>query len=144
MGGPWRKSAILSCRSVEPAVAGPVNAAGDKNRRRRKRRLRIAKRQDRTDQWITITGSLVCVSTFCVSLPSSTAVIPRRPCEAITIASHLFLFAAAMIASHGAAAIANVVVQSTFAALALEATSLRILSASCSASFAYSFFDTGS
>ena len=54
----------------------------------------------------TITGSLLCVSTFCVSLPSSTAEMPRRPCEAITIASHLCFFAAARIASQGAAAIA--------------------------------------
>ena len=31
----------------------------------------------------TSTGMLECVSTFCVSLPSSSADTPRRPCEAI-------------------------------------------------------------
>ena len=38
-------------------------------------------------QRTTSTGSVLCVSTFCVSLPSSSALTPRRPCEAITMRS---------------------------------------------------------
>ncbi len=54
---------------------------------------------------ITITGSFVCVNTFCVSLPSNSAETPRRPWDAMTIASHLLLFAATRIARQGTAAI---------------------------------------
>lgn len=60
----------------------------------------------RERQRTTMTGTLLCVSTFCVSLPSSNADTPRRPCEAITIASTFAFLAAARIASQGEAAIA--------------------------------------
>ena len=49
----------------------------------------------------TSTGMLEWVNTFCVSLPSTTADTPRRPCDAITIKSHRLSFAAWTMASHG-------------------------------------------
>ena len=49
-------------------------------------------------QRYTSTGIFECVSTLTVSLPRTTAEIPRRPCEAITIKSHLLAEAASMIA----------------------------------------------
>src|SRR5512137_279891 len=52
------------------------------------------------DQRTTSTGSLLWVNTFCVSLPSSSADTPRRPCDAMTIASHFCFLAALRIASH--------------------------------------------
>ena len=67
--------------------------------------IACAYRRSAAGQRTTITGSFECVRTFCVSLPSSSAVTPRRPCDAITIASHFAFFAAARIASHGALAI---------------------------------------
>ena len=45
------------------------------------------------NQRYTRTGTFECVSTLLVSLPSSTPVMPRRPCEAIMIRSHLRFFA---------------------------------------------------
>ena len=40
------------------------------------------------DQGLTIsTGTLACVSTFCATLPNTSASIPLRPCEPITIRS---------------------------------------------------------
>jgi len=50
-------------------------------------------------QRYTSTGIFECVSTLTVSLPRTTAEMPRRPCEAITIKSHLLAEAASMIAS---------------------------------------------
>ena len=46
----------------------------------------------------TSTGIVVCVRTFCVSLPSSMACIPRRPCEAIMIKSQPRATAVSMMA----------------------------------------------
>ncbi len=48
-------------------------------------------------QRYTSTGIFECVSTLTVSLPSTTAETPRRPCEAITIKSHPRAKAASMI-----------------------------------------------
>src|SRR5439155_19232744 len=96
------------------------------------------------DQRTTITGSFECVSTFCVSLPSNNAETPRRPCDAMTIASHLAFFAAPRIASHGAFAIVCNVSHSTPPASALSWTDVRIFSASFVASASYCFFETGS
>ena len=48
-------------------------------------------------QRYTSTGIFECVSTLTVSLPRTTAETPRRPCEAITIKSHLLAEAASMI-----------------------------------------------
>ena len=50
-------------------------------------------------QRYTSTGIFECVSTLTVSLPRTTAETPRRPCDAITIKSHLLAEAASMIAS---------------------------------------------
>ena len=50
---------------------------------------------------ITRVGMDVCVSTFVVTLPSTTAAIPLLPCEAITIRAQPFSFAVATIASYG-------------------------------------------
>ena len=50
-------------------------------------------------QRYTTTGSLECVSTFCVTLPMISAEILRRPCEAMKITSHFCFFAALMIPS---------------------------------------------
>src|SRR6185369_8302494 len=47
----------------------------------------------------TSTGMLLWVRTCCVSLPSRMRLKPLRPCEAITIRSHLLFFAVDMIAS---------------------------------------------
>ena len=47
----------------------------------------------------TSTGTLLCVSTFCVSLPISSACRPRRPCDAIMIKSQPLLSQALRIAS---------------------------------------------
>lgn len=47
------------------------------------------------------TGMALCVSTLTVSLPSTTAEIPRRPCEAMTIKSHDFRAAVSMMARYG-------------------------------------------
>ncbi len=44
-------------------------------------------------------GTLLWVSTCCVSLPSRMRLRPRRPCEAITTRSHLFFFTLARIDS---------------------------------------------
>ncbi len=41
---------------------------------------------------------VLCISTLRVSLPSTTAAVPRRPCEAITMRSHPCRLAVAMIA----------------------------------------------
>jgi len=46
----------------------------------------------------TMTGMALCVSTLRVSLPSKIADIPRRPCEAIWIASHPRFCAVSIIA----------------------------------------------
>lgn len=46
----------------------------------------------------TSTGTVLCVSTLTVSLPSTIAEIPRRPCEAMTIRSHDFRAAVSMMA----------------------------------------------
>jgi len=46
----------------------------------------------------TSTGMVLCVSTLTVSLPSTIAEIPRRPCEAMTIRSHDFRAAVSMMA----------------------------------------------
>lgn len=46
----------------------------------------------------TNTGMVVCASTFTVSLPSTMAEIPRRPCEAMAIRSHPLDVAVSMIA----------------------------------------------
>jgi len=40
-------------------------------------------------QWQTRTGIFVCVSTFLVTLPSTIAAIPLRPCETDEIAAAL-------------------------------------------------------
>src|SRR5947208_7728859 len=45
-------------------------------------------------QRYTSTGIFECVRTLTVSLPRTTAATPRRPCEAITIKSHLLASAA--------------------------------------------------
>jgi hypothetical protein len=50
------------------------------------------------DQWQTRTGIEVCVRTFVVTPPSTTAAIPLLPCEVITIRSQPFSFAVATIA----------------------------------------------
>ena len=55
----------------------------------------------RAGQRTTSTGSFECVSTFWVSLPSTSAATPRRPCEAMTMRSHFFERAAPMMAFHG-------------------------------------------
>ena len=55
-------------------------------------------------QRTTSTGSVLCVSTFCVSLPSSSALTPRRPCEAITMRSQPCALAWSRIASQGCSA----------------------------------------
>ena len=47
----------------------------------------------------TSTGMCECVSTCCVSLPSSKRLMPLRPCEAITIKSAFCFLAVAMMAS---------------------------------------------
>lgn len=47
----------------------------------------------------TSTGIFECVSTFRVSLPTSRALIPRRPCDAMKIRSQPFSSAALMINS---------------------------------------------
>ena len=49
----------------------------------------------------TTTGIRLWVSTLTVSLPSTIAETPRRPCEAMTTASHPNFFAVLMIASCG-------------------------------------------
>ena len=54
-----------------------------------------------TDYRQTSTGILLCVSTLVVSLPSTSADIPLRPCDAMKIRSHPFCFAVSMIASYG-------------------------------------------
>ena len=41
----------------------------------------------------TSTGTSQCTSTRVVSLPSNSALTPRRPCEAITIRSHACVLA---------------------------------------------------
>ena len=46
----------------------------------------------------TTTGTALWVSTLTVSLPSTIAETPRRPCEAITMASHPSFFAVSIIA----------------------------------------------
>ena len=45
----------------------------------------------------TRTGIPECVSTFTVSLPSTIAATPRRPCEAIMIRSQPCVWAVSMI-----------------------------------------------
>ena len=67
----------LARRRTADRRAGGQPAAGPLN----------AQRGPRRDQRTTSTGIFVCVSTFWVSLPSSSAETPRRPCEAITIRS---------------------------------------------------------
>jgi hypothetical protein len=52
-------------------------------------------------QRTTSTGTVVCESTSCVSLPSSRAARPERPCEPMTSRSQPFARAWATIASHG-------------------------------------------
>ena len=49
----------------------------------------------------TMTGIDECVKTFCVSLPSNTALRPRRPCEAMKITSQPRVFAVSIMASNG-------------------------------------------
>lgn len=49
----------------------------------------------------TRTGMVLCVSTLTVSLPSTIAEIPRRPCEAMTIRSHNLRAAVSMMARYG-------------------------------------------
>jgi hypothetical protein len=52
-----------------------------------------------TPNQITRVGIDVCVSTFVVTLPSTTAPIPLRPCEAITMRSQSLSLAVATIAA---------------------------------------------
>src|SRR6266699_2362231 len=66
----------------------------------------------------TMTGISVCVSAFCVSLPSSSALRPLRPCEAVKITSNWHRFAVSMMASNGENDRATVVSTSTLAAFA--------------------------
>ena len=62
---------------------------------RHRERLRAAVGAQR----YTITGIVECDNTFCVTLPMISRERPRRPCEAMKIASHLRFFAAAMMPS---------------------------------------------
>jgi hypothetical protein len=52
----------------------------------------------RRTQWQTSIGIPHCVRTLTVSLPRTSADIPFRPCEAITIRSQFRSFAASMMA----------------------------------------------
>ena len=61
-------------------------------------KARLCDRSAGRDQWITSTGMAVWVSTLLVTLPSSTAVMPLLPCEAMTMASQPFSSAVLMIA----------------------------------------------
>jgi hypothetical protein len=45
----------------------------------------------------TSTGMALCVNTLTVSLPSTTAEIPRRPCEAMTTRSQPFCVAVSIM-----------------------------------------------
>src|SRR6218665_2077636 len=64
-----------------------------------KRVRRPARTALRSPQRSTSTGICECVSTCWVSLPSSRRLRPLRPCDAITIRSHLCFLAAAITAS---------------------------------------------
>jgi len=64
----------------------------------RRRGAERATKDPKTPQRYTSTGIFECVSTLTVSLPRTTAEIPRRPCEAIMIKSHVLAEAASMIA----------------------------------------------
>src|SRR6516162_7920743 len=78
-------------------------------------------RQART----TTTGMLLWVSTLTVSLPSTTAETPRRPWEAITIASHPLFLAVSIIVSYGCSCSTCTTSQGTPAAVAASFAALR-------------------
>src|SRR6516165_381540 len=80
-------------------------------------------------QRYTSTGIVLWVSTLTVSLPSTMAETPRRPCEAMTIASHPCFFAVSIIAWYGCSCSTWTVSQVTGAAAAASFTALRYFAA---------------
>src|SRR6516225_4146899 len=78
----------------------------------------------------TITGTVLWVSTFTVSLPSTIAETPRRPCEAITIASHPLALAVSMIATYGCSCSTCTTLQGTPAFVAASFATSRYLAVS--------------
>src|SRR6516162_4705556 len=91
-------------------------------------------RQART----TTTGMLLWVSTLTVSLPSTTAETPRRPWEAITIASHPLFLAVSIIVSYGCSCSTCTTSQGTPAAVAASFAALRYFAARAEIRFLYS------
>src|SRR5262249_39361016 len=86
----------------------------------------------------TTTGILLWVSTLTVSLPSTTAETPRRPWEAITIASHPLFRAVSIIASWGCACSTCTTSQGTPAAAAASVATLRYFAVRAATRFLYS------
>src|SRR6516225_8973678 len=86
----------------------------------------------------TTTGVLLWVSTSTVSLPSTIAETPRRPWEAITIASHPFFLAVSIIASYGCSCSTCTTSQGTLAAVAASFAAWRYFEARAAACLLYS------
>jgi hypothetical protein len=98
-GAPWDRAILGGIRcAVEPALDGPdleeLPIGGGASEVTQKDSVNAEEHPQR----YTSTGIFECVSTLTVSLPRTTAETPRRPCEAITIKSHLLAEAASMIA----------------------------------------------
>jgi hypothetical protein len=91
------------------------------------------------DPRTTTTGVVLWVSTFTVSLPSTTAETPRRPCDAITIASHPLALAVSMIATHGCSCSTCTTSQGTPAFVAASFATLRYFAVSVATRVLYSF-----
>src|SRR5689334_4691045 len=109
--GRRRCSRALVAQRVERRQAGDTNGLRDREAARaaesrghavdvgfpaRVRRDALSAVVARRAQRSTSTGISLCVSTLCVSLPSSTPEMPRRPCDAMQIRSHFFFFAVAI------------------------------------------------
>ena len=103
----WLQGAEARRRQLDPGAYGTAAArrrlAAACARRRtrawpRGRRMAAARRAHQDGLRYTSTGVVECVSTFWVWLPSTTAAMPRRPCEAMAIRSQPRLAAASMMA----------------------------------------------
>ncbi len=108
-GGRVEQLRLCGRRRPDPAVAASAEPARNARstgvarggaRHRGRRGEPVARRLTNRQRTIS-TGTVECVSTFWVSLPSSSAETPRRPCEAITTRSHCMRRAWSMMASHG-------------------------------------------
>src|SRR6516165_3638524 len=87
----------------------------------------------------TTTGIVLSVSTLTVSLPRTIAETPRRPWEAITIASHPLALAISMIATYGCSCSTGTTSQGTPAFVAASFATLRYFAVSVATRVLYSF-----